>query len=85
MYPNTRHMNQQQRDAFFERSIRPFLSDPDDALWVLETVRERVKADFPDLPLTQRHDADDVITRVSNEKGKVEGNAWKRMKVIPSV
>jgi len=77
------HESRAERNIF--RTLDPsILNDPDDALWVLQSVRERVKADFPDLALAQR-DPNEVNTRVSNKNGKVEGNVWKRLKVIPSI
>jgi len=47
-------------------------------------VRQRVKADFPDLelPSTQRRRGDGLTTRVTNTNSRVEGNAWKIIRVL---
>jgi hypothetical protein len=73
-------MDPEERDALFEDSVSPFLDNPDDAKWLVSNVRERVKAEFPDLPLSQPA-AGNLTTTVTNDNARVEGNAWRAIKV----
>jgi len=75
-------MDPDERDVIFEDTVRPFLENPEDALWLFRSVRQRIKDDYPDLPLTQIPAGDGIVTRVTNENSRVEGNAWKQIRVI---
>jgi len=77
-------MDADERQARFEDSIRPFLQDPEDAVWFLKNYRQRVKDEYPDLELTQPTTTGELTTRVTNDTSKVEGNKWKIIKVNPS-
>lgn len=80
-------MDPEERDLIFTDAISGFFQDQADALWLYENVRQRVKADFPDLelPSTQRPPGNGLATRVTNTNSRVEGNIWKIIRVsIPS-
>jgi hypothetical protein len=78
-------MDPQQRQAAFDNAIGPFLEAQEDALWLFQNVRERVKGGFPELQLSQRTTADsDLNLRTTNDNAQLEGNLWRDLRVTPS-
>jgi hypothetical protein len=75
-------MDPEQRTTIFEDSLALFFDNRDDALWLFETVRRKLKDDYPDLQLTQREQGEMAITANNN---RIEGNVWRRTRVDPHV
>lgn len=80
-------MDPDQRIVVFEDIVAQFFDNREDALWLFDALRSKVKEEYPNLRLTQREreqeegEEGETSARVTNHIAKVEGNIWRIIRV----
>ena len=65
-----------------EEHLEAFLETREDALWLLNYIRQKVKHHYPDERLTQQQEPGEPEEPREHTTNQVEGNIWMRLRVL---